>query len=107
MQAKGTNLLLVGFGADAARAYGMGFAIEWAECRAGVGPDGFVLSGNHATGQAVISRNDAPPATPRVDEIVVRKEDWARANQMAAAYYVPATDASRLGGAGAGVNDND
>lgn len=107
VQVDGANLLVVGFAADAAGAYGMGFAIEWAGCRAQVGADGFVLSGDNANGRATISACDPPAATTKSAEISVRQDDWARANQLAAAYYVPATEASRLGGAGAGVNDND
>jgi hypothetical protein len=101
------DLLLVGFAADAAMAYDLGFAVEWTGARVEIGPEGASQTGVDFSGPATISACVAPAAMGKVDEIVIVDEVWARANAMAAAYYVPATDASRLGGAGAGVNDND
>ena len=107
VQTEHANLLLVGFAAGAAVAYDLGFVIEWAGCRVDVGPNGYLLTGDDMNGPASVSAGTELPMTPKLAEIVVDANIWARANKMAAAYYVPATDASRLGGAGAGVNDND
>lgn len=101
------TMLLIGFAAEAAGAYDMAFAINWRDGRALVGADGIAIEKQIKTGPAQVTQAGAPGATPPVAEIHVTDGVWKRANEMAAAYYVPATEASRLGGAGAGVNDND
>ena len=107
LQIDRATLLLVGFAADAAQAYGRGFLIEWTGCRVEVGPDGFAQTGKNCDGRVAISECAPPPTTSKLEDVSVSDTDWSRANTMAAAYYVPATEESRLGGAGAGVNDND
>lgn len=46
-------------------------------------------------------------ARPEVSRGVVAPEIWQQVSNFAALTYVPETDASRLGGAGAGLSDND
>ena len=46
-------------------------------------------------------------ARPEVSRGVVAPEIWQWLSSFAALTYVPETDASRLGGAGAGLSDND
>jgi hypothetical protein len=45
--------------------------------------------------------------TPAQGPVDVRAQDWAALEKLAAKTYVPSSDASRLAGAGAGLNDND
>ncbi|MGB0853735.1 MAG: DUF3726 domain-containing protein [Pikeienuella sp.] len=101
------DTLLIGFAAGAAGAYGMTFSIEWDGAQAIVGADGYALDAAVAVGTAKVARGGHVAATPLLETIEIDDALWARANKMAAEYYVPATEASRLGGAGAGVNDND
>jgi len=65
---------------------------------------------SHSFGGAdlIISRNDGrPPAIPMAAAVTVSGHFWAYLDGLAALTYVPATDASRLAGAGAGLTDND
>ena len=56
----------------------------------------------------IISRNDGPPpAIPMAAAVTVSGHLWAYLGDLAALTFVPATDASRLAGAGAGLTDND
>ncbi len=57
------------------------------------------------TCQQVDAREDAPTQPNLRGE--VSEDIWARLNSFAQRTYAPATDASRLLGAGAGVSDND
>ncbi len=43
----------------------------------------------------------------KIEEIFVQKIAWERLQALARKSYVPASEASRLGGAGAGLTDND
>jgi len=45
--------------------------------------------------------------SPRIGEVSIEPGVWNRLEQYAQRTYVEATDASRLAGAGAGLNDND
>jgi len=42
-----------------------------------------------------------------LDQLSVNPADWAAATRLAEKTYVPASESSRLGGAGAGLTDND
>ncbi|MFT5065698.1 MAG: hypothetical protein ACJAXK_002221 [Yoonia sp.] len=56
----------------------------------------------------IVTRDDGPlPAVPMAAAVTVSGHLWAYLNDFAARTYVPATDASRLAGAGAGLTDND
>lgn len=56
---------------------------------------------------AVEVRRDRRPDLTRRSGIEVDDRLWAAATTLAARTYVPATEASRLRGAGAGLDDND
>jgi len=62
-----------------------------------LGKNGYILS--HA--------ENAPKLAPPKGPIHVSDADWAQWLIWAAETYVPATDQSRLSGAGAGLTDND
>ena len=47
------------------------------------------------------------PAMPRAGSVTVSDQLWVFLSDLAAKTYVPATEASRLAGAGAGLTDND
>ena len=108
------NELLIGFAADAARHYDERFLIEWGLLRIAVAADGFEIVGGAEAARpgpdaaaAQVSRGPAPCVSPQADVIEVPDAVWTAANRLAAEFYVPASEASRLAGAGAGVNDND
>ena len=52
------------------------------------------------------ARRDAP-AAPLVGHVTVPSIVWENLRNLADETYVPASDASRIAGAGAGLNDND
>lgn len=56
-------------------------------------------------GEASFELGEAPPRPASRPE--VGDADWATLMSLAAKTYVPATEASRAGGAGAGLRDND
>ncbi len=56
----------------------------------------------------LLTATDAPPSPPITHTTVTVSEQlWQKLNDYAAKTYVPASDASRLAGAGAGLTDND
>lgn len=56
----------------------------------------------------VLQCSDRPaPVTPKASAVTVSAQLWAHLSDLAARTYVPASDASRLAGAGAGLTDND
>lgn len=56
----------------------------------------------------IVSKSDqAAPAIPFVRPVFVSDQLWQVFNDYAAKTYVPATEASRIAGAGAGLTDND
>lgn len=99
--------LLLGYGGLAA---GDGaFRLSWDGGEAVVWARGAELSGPAPTSGVIrveaASADDL--AETGVDLIEVSDQDWAGLQKLAATYYVPATEESRLSGAGAGLNDND
>lgn len=56
----------------------------------------------------IIKLGDGPaPVPPTASAITVSGQLWTYLSDLAARTYVPASDASRLAGAGAGLTDND
>ena len=51
--------------------------------------------------------SDASSITPVIGGVTVNEGNWKKLERYAHHTYVPATEASRLAGAGAGLNDND
>lgn len=71
-----------------------------------------VVSGRGAAGAADLSiatiKTITPEAPPlALGPISVDEDLWAQLDELASHSYVPATEASRLSGAGAGLSDND
>jgi hypothetical protein len=54
-----------------------------------------------------LTRSDTTVLSAACKPVTIPPEDWAIWSNLAANTYVPETDASRLAGAGAGLNDND
>lgn len=55
----------------------------------------------------ILTRVDEAPAVPAAAPVTVAQSLWEYLNGLASKTYVPATEASRLAGAGAGLTDND
>jgi hypothetical protein len=54
-----------------------------------------------------VTPSDTTILTPACKAVTIPQTDWQIWLDFAARTYVPQSDASRLGGAGAGLNDND
>ena len=55
----------------------------------------------------ILSPKSETPAVPPCEPATVAQSTWDALNALAAKTYGPATEASRLAGAGAGLTDND
>ncbi len=106
-------LLLVGVAGSAAKAFECGFALGFgAGAEAGVLADGLQLKGDLPTGPCDVAITHQPPGRKRdcsaeVGLLNVEDAAWRAAKALAAKTYVPASEASRAHGAGAGLLDND
>lgn len=107
-------LLLLGFAGIVARSTGVAFALsDGSDAPVVVTGSGLTTAGDAWAGATTVriemadAADDdiAPDEVPR--GVDVGDEDWSKANDLAARTYVPATDASRLTGAGADLDDND
>jgi len=89
-----------------------------ADVSATVGPDRLALTGRVPPRSDVTIEAILPPSVPSLSPpltvarpyrgaIDVSDTHWEAASALAAQTYVPATEASRLKGAGAGLTDND
>jgi len=115
LHALDTPVLLLPFLARAARYAGHGYALEIEGHETiRLYPDGPDLSDapaldarGHAVVRACLKPRRYPPPTPEVSGIEVADDLWTRAEAFAHRTYVPASDASRIAGAGAGLSDND
>lgn len=104
-------LLLVGLAGVAAADYGGGFLLSTPEgAQVAVSAAGAAFSGPALSADQILV---APLTTPPVSAwpaVVARAVDpslWSRVLALAARTYVPASDASRRRGAGAGLTDSD
>lgn len=107
-------LLIVPFASGAALRLGVGVAVEWGNVRLTTDGHQLCVQGAredvlcaHATevrccAPAQMTTPNAPVMRAHVDDAC-----WARLGAFAHRTYAPATEASRLLGAGAGLNDND
>ena len=106
-------LLLLGLAGVAASAHRTAFALESDGFRAEVTADATTVSGPvPSPGRPVSLRKLADlsaeaTAGRNIGGIDVPDEAWAEALRLASLTYVPASDRSRLSGAGAGLRDND
>jgi hypothetical protein len=102
--------LLVGMAGVAAAAGPRAFAFHPSEGELVV-VDRSGLSGrlDLAAGQVEIElvESRSQPASGAHGGVSIDEQHWHRVSVLAARIYVPATDASRLSGAGAGLTDND
>ena len=77
-----------------------------------VGPEGLQLSMHVCKpGASIVAQRTTPnpplASVPIVPALDINDEAWSAITALAARTYVPATDESRLRGAGAGLTDND
>ncbi|MEQ8602581.1 MAG: DUF3726 domain-containing protein [Marivibrio sp.] len=108
-------VLLLPFVARAARYEGEAFAVEAAGVHAALGPGGpapFDAALAAARGPVDVTVHaeaeaPAPQPEPGVGGVAAPGDLWRRADAFAHRTYVPASEASRLSGAGAGTSDND
>lgn len=108
-------LLLLPFLARLAAAADCCLAGGWGRLEFVIGPRGFVIDDPGAgllaaeTGrmQIQVAAAAPPPAAPEAGGRAVPARAWRSLDHFAARTYAPATEASRLAGAGAGVRDSD
>ncbi len=92
---------------------GAGASISWPGCDVDVQADGLtVRGGNNCPASPVEVRIEAgaanaPAVRPKPGAVDIAGEIWEALGRFAHRTYVPATEASRLKGAGAGLTDND
>ena len=108
-------LLLVPYLAGAAELADMAVEVTWPGATVTLTPTGAVIEGDMAaltarSAETARCRRVEPPA---VTTLLARQgrdaaaETWSRLNAFALRVFAPATEASRLAGAGAGLTDND
>lgn len=108
-------LLLVPFAAAAAKLGAMTILLIWPDVRVEVGADGFALEGDASalTARSVecvrCCKGDGgmTMAPVNLPGRAIAAETWSRLGAFAQRTFAPATEASRLAGAGAGLQDND
>lgn len=108
-------MLLLPFVARAARYEGVALAVDVAGAHAALGPGGpapfddALAAARGPIDADVHAEADAPAPQPEpgVGGVALPDELWERASAFAHRTYVPASEASRLTGAGAGTSDND
>jgi len=107
-------LFFAGLAIGAARQYAMDFTIRFDEgCEVRTRPDQLVIEGELPTGPcgARISSRQAEPAGSGQSNLSpgfeVNEEAWQDVRVLSARTCVPASEASRMLGAGAQINDND
>ena len=108
-------IALAPFVATAARISGGVFELHWDDVTMEIGANEVSLTGacvhlkNHTTEGVCCRRTQQAITDPvkRVTECTADARVWARLNDYAHRTFAPASDASRLAGAGAGLTDND
>ena len=108
-------LLLGPYAAGAAKLTGATIELSWAGVVMTLGPDGVAIEGDPAdltmrSVDSVVCRRSGRGVDGRPSDTpgrAVNAETWSRLNALAHRTFAPATEASRLAGAGAGLTDND
>jgi len=108
-------LMLAPFLAGAAKLSGAEFELSWDDIVMFIGPRDASLLTHHADPAAgstefLCCRRAKKPASEPLKRAARRSVDaatWRRLNDFAVRTFAPATEASRLAGAGAGLTDND
>ena len=107
-------VLLLPFSATAARLAHTGFSVEWQGASSFT--DGFGLGFPKECGGLDVALAERVTVRPergvgcrplRMSRFRPNDRDWAKLEELAGRTYAPATDESRLRGAGAGLSDND
>ena len=101
-------ILLLPFCADAARLAGK--TVQISSDGGVMATDGISVSGSGLGGCGdvdILFGADLGPHRPTANRAAPSAENWAKLSAYAERTYAPATEASRLKGAGAGINDND
>jgi hypothetical protein len=110
-------VLVAGFLGQTALDEDRSVRISWAGVQLELHRNELAITGNHehlglsiceelACRRAPIS-NEASSIAPLIGSVSVNEGNWEILEEYAHHTYVPATEASRLAGAGAGLNDND
>ncbi len=107
-------LLLAPYAAGAAKLNGTAIAIGWDDVVVTLTPDGMAIDGNRdalttrSTDSVHCQRADDSdlPAAPVNELAAPDAATWSRLAVFAQRTFAPATEASRLSGAGAGLSDN-
>ena len=103
--------LLLPFAAAAARHLGHPIAITWSGNTVIVSEAGLCTADIPAIDVAdlvtVETADAAGQAVAQLTRAAPRAADWAYLNELAGRTYAPATEESRLKGAGSGLSDND
>ena len=108
-------LLLAPFAAGAAKLTGLAIELSWAGLTMTVTPDGFRVDGDD---MALTARSadgvrcrragrDVAGTPTGAPDRAIDAETWSRLDAFAQRTFAPATEASRLAGAGAGLTDTD
>lgn len=103
-------VLLLPFAEDVAVALNGTVTLQGSAFSASIGKGCMSLTGNIWTRQdnvLVTKGGDPDVPLPKASRATPDPADWSVLNQFAHRTYAPATEASRLKGAGAGTNDND
>ena len=110
-------LLAAGFLGQAVFTQDQAVALAWGDVRIVLWRDGLVVSGDRPglevdtcpTLRVESAAGDitGDPLSLHVGDAAVDQQAWTRLEHMAHRTYVPASEASRLAGAGAGLTDND
>lgn len=108
-------IALAPFVATAARISGGVFELHWDDVTMVIGANEVSLTGacvhlkEHTTGSVCCRRTQQSITAPvkRETDCTADARVWARLNDYAHRTFAPASDASRLAGAGAGLTDND
>ena len=98
----------------AAEATGQMMYIEWNDFRAVASPKGARFDGGnimaasvHSVTCGIYAKEDRGTLPPATNGFEVENSDWSTLATSAHRTYAPASDESRLSGAGAGLSDND
>ncbi len=104
-------MLLVGMAGVAATVGSTAFALTTGEGHSAI-VDSNGLSGGRMDAvvgkvEIELAESRSQPSSSAHGAVSVNDQQWERVSSLAARVYVPATDESRLSGAGAGLTDND
>mgnify|MGYP001627830319 CR=1 FL=1 len=112
MQAVSQPAMLLPFAAAAAAQLGQTVTLEWEGCAAvtdgkSVSVSGDALLPARTDGAAASLGGTLGTPAPQATRSTPDTAAWERLNRFARRTFAPATEASRLAGAGAGLSDND